>query len=121
MQPKRYIVALYKETKTLDNVTQQRSLVLQILSTAHLDLINRLGKQSGRCKDKLKTLSKLLTEYNGYRILSDALAVIELRVLTLTDGGDHMLALCDVVSYRNIAGGEVLMLHHLREKKLITI
>lgn len=121
MQPKWYMVAIYKDTKTLDNVTQQRSMVLQILSTAHLDLVNRLGKQSGRTKDKLKTLSKRLTEYRGYQILSDALAVIELQVLSLTDGGDHMLALCDVVSYRNIAEGEVLMLHHLRDKKLICI
>ncbi len=121
MQPKRYMVGIYKDTKTLDNVAGQRSLVLQLLSTSHLDLIARLGKQSGRTKDKLKTLSKRLMTYQGYQVLSDALAVIELQVITLTDGGDHMLALCDVVSYRNIAEGEALMLHHLREKKLIAI
>ncbi|MBS1625723.1 MAG: flavin reductase [Bacteroidetes bacterium] len=121
MQPKRYMVAVYRETKTLDNVIKHESMVLQILSTAHLDLINRLGKQSGRRKDKLKTLSKRLTGYNGYQVLSDALAVIELQVRSLTDAGDHILALCDVVSYRNMAEGEVLMLHHLRDKKLISI
>ncbi len=121
MQPKRYMVAIYKDTKTLDNVSVQRSLVLQLLSTSHLDLITRLGKQSGRNKDKLKTLSKRLMAYHGYQVLSDALAVIELQVISLTDGGDHMLALCDVVSYRNITDGEALMLHHLRDKKLIAI
>ncbi|MBS1617054.1 MAG: flavin reductase family protein [Bacteroidetes bacterium] len=121
MQPKRYMVAVYKGTKTLDNISGQGSFVLQILSTAHLDLINRLGKQSGHIKDKLKTISRRLTDYHGYRILADALAVIELQILSQTDAGDHMLALCDVVSYRNITEGEILMLHHLRDKKLISI
>ena len=121
MHPKRFIVAIYKGTKTLDNIEQSRHFVLQLLSVDHLSLVNRLSKFSGTKKDKLKTMQHLLADYNGFKILKDAVAVIEMKVLTLTDGGDHMLALCDMAGYKNISEAEVLTLDHLRAAKLVSI
>jgi flavin reductase (DIM6/NTAB) family NADH-FMN oxidoreductase RutF len=121
MKPKRYVVAIYKGTKTLQNVEAVPRFVLQVLSTEHIDLVTRLGKQSGMKKDKLKPINDRLDDYCGFKILKDAVAVIEMDVLRLTDDGDHLLALCDVVSYKNISDSAVLMLDHLRENKLISI
>ena len=66
-------------------------------------------------------MQHLLADYNGFKILKDAVAVIEMKVLTLTDGGDHMLALCDMAGYKNISEAEVLTLDHLRAAKLVSI
>lgn len=121
MQPKRFVVAVYKGTKTLDNVTASRQFILQILGAQHVTLVNRFSKFSGHKKDKLKPIAKLLSHYKGFKILTDAIAVIGLEVIDLTDGGDHMLALCNVTGYKNITEGEVLTLNHLREKGLISI
>jgi flavin reductase (DIM6/NTAB) family NADH-FMN oxidoreductase RutF len=121
MRPKRYIVALFKGTKTMSNIESYPYLVLQILSTSNIDLVRRLGKTSGNTKDKLKGLQYRLMDYNGFKVIIDAIAVIEMKILTLTDAGDHFLALCDVISYKNISSGEVLMLSHLRDKRIISI
>jgi flavin reductase (DIM6/NTAB) family NADH-FMN oxidoreductase RutF len=121
MQPKRYVVALYRGTKTLDNVQRTRHFVLQILGTQHTSLVRGFSRFSGSHKDKLKSIGRLLTDYNGFKILTDAIAVIEMRVMSLTDGGDHMVALCEVVSYKNLSSAEVLTLDHLREKKIISV
>jgi len=121
MQPKRYVVALYRGTKTLDNVQRSRHFVLQILGTQHTSLVRGFSRFSGRDKDKLKSIGRLLSDYNGFKILTDAIAVIEMRVMSVTDGGDHMVALCEVVSYKNISPAEVLTLDHLREKKIISV
>ena len=119
MQPKRFIVAIYNGTKTLYNVIQTNQLVLQLLASHQVSLVNRLSKFSGKKKDKLKTMQPLLADYQGFKILADALAVIQLQVLSLTDGGDHQLALCDVVSYKNLNEGEILTLDHLRAAGLV--
>jgi flavin reductase (DIM6/NTAB) family NADH-FMN oxidoreductase RutF len=84
-------------------------------------LVHRLSKFSGYKKDKLKTMKHLLADYHGFKILRDAVAVIEMHVLSLSDGGDHMIALCDVVSHKNLTDTDVLTLDHLRAEKLIAI
>ena len=121
MHPKRFVVALYKGTKTLENIEQTGHFVLQLLGVQHISLVTRFGKSSGKKKDKLKTLNDRVSDYGDFKILSDSIAVIELHVLSLTDGGDHMLALCDVVTYKNISESEVLTLDHLRAQNLISV
>jgi flavin reductase (DIM6/NTAB) family NADH-FMN oxidoreductase RutF len=121
MQPKRFVVGVYNGTKTLQNVQQNGHFVLQLLSSWQVNLVNRLGKQSGRKKDKLKTMQPLLNDYKGFKILHQSLAVIELKVISLTDAGDHQLALCDVVSYKNLNEGDPLTLDHLRSHGLISV
>lgn len=121
LTPKQYMVSIYKGTKTLDNVTKTHHFVLQLLDARHVSLVGRLSKYSGRKKDKLKTMERMLSTYKEFKILTDAIAVIEMAVISMVDAGDHMVALCDVVSYKNISEGEVLTLDHLRSKKLISI
>lgn len=123
MKPKRFICAVYKNTKTLENVRLNGQFVLQILSNTQYALVRLLGKQSGNKINKIEKLSKrnLLSEWKGFNVLKEALALMEMKVIDEMDGGDHVCFLCDVVAYKNINEGKELTLNILSEKKIISI
>ncbi len=128
MQPKQFVCAIYQNTQTLSNVQENPHFVLQILSTHQYRLIELLGKKSGKNTDKMEQLEKrkLLTEWKGFPILKDCIAVIEMNAqpLQIQAGQavpDHSLFLCDILSYKNLNDGEALSLNFLREKNMIRI
>lgn len=123
MQPKRIMVAIFSGTQTMANVEQNPHFVLQLLAKSQYRLVNQLGKQSGKSIDKIGRLQKrqLLSEWNGFPILKEALAVMELQVLQQIDAGDHCMMLCDVLAYKNLNEGEVLTTKYLHEKGIIRI
>jgi flavin reductase (DIM6/NTAB) family NADH-FMN oxidoreductase RutF len=123
MKPKRFICGIYDGTKTLENVTATNEFVLQLLSATQYRLVDLLGKKSGHQIDKIARLAKRneLMEWNGYQVLKNCLAVMQLKVLSRFDGGDHECFLCDVVAYKNLNAGETLSLDTLREHKMIRI
>jgi flavin reductase (DIM6/NTAB) family NADH-FMN oxidoreductase RutF len=130
MKPKQFICAIYYGTKTLELVESNPHFVLQILSKEQYRLVELLGKKSGTQINKIERLAKrnLLTEWNGFYILKDALAVMEMKAAplsfdeelnTIIQQPDHKLFLCNVVAFKNLQEGEALTLDILREKKLI--
>lgn len=121
MQPKRMMVALYYGSKTLELAEQSPHFVLQLLADHQYRLVNQLGKESGHRVDKIGRLQKrkLLTEWKGFYILKEALAVMELRSLQQVPGGDHTLFICDVVAYKNLHPGTALTTNDLREKGML--
>ena len=127
MQPKQFICAIYYGTKTLENVSSNPHFVLQILSIEQYRLVDLLGKKSGNKIDKIQRLQKrnLLTQWNDFFILKEALAVMEMKAIPLTNSEnktlDHRLYLCEVINFKNLHEGQPLMLDTLREKKMIRI
>lgn len=123
MQPKRMMVALYEGTRTLDNVMQTGSMVLQLLSSHQYNMVNLLGKQSGHAIDKIGRLNKrqLLQEWNSFYVLKEALAVMELKTISHLNAGDHTIFVCDVIAYKNLNDGLPLTTQILHEKKIIRI
>jgi len=123
MQPKRFICGIYHGTQTLVNVESSGCFVLQLLSDQQVNLVNLLGKQSGKTVLKIQRLEKRkeLMIWNEFPVLKNALALMKMKVVESMEGGDHKVFLCDVVDYINLNEGEVLTLDHLREKKLIRI
>lgn len=123
MQPKRFLCGIYRGTKTLDNLTDHPQFVLQLLASHQYRLTDLLGKKSGKQIDKMARLEKrkLLSDWKGYKVLSECLALLELKVISTFDGGDHIGFLCDVVDYKNLNEGTPLTLDILREHKLIRI
>ena len=115
------MVALYHNTKTLENVSENPHFVLQLLSESQYNLIKLLGQTSGHSTDKLNKLKKrnLLTSWKNFAVLKEALAYIELKSINTMDGGDHTMHLCEVISFYNNLPGEPLTLNILRDKKLI--
>lgn len=126
MQPKQFICAIYYGTKTLELVEANPHFVLQLLSANQYRLIDLLGKKSGKSINKIERLNKrnLLTKWNGFYILKEALAVMEIKAEALITKGkqpDHKLFLCNVIAYKNMNAGNALTLDILREKKMIRI
>ena len=123
MQPKRFVCGIYDGTKTLENVVASNEFVLQLLSATQYRLVDLLGKKSGNQIDKIARLAKRdeLMEWNGYQVLKNCLAVMQMKVVNQFDGGDHDCFLCDVVAYKNLNVGETLSLDTLREHKMIRI
>lgn len=123
MQPKQIMVAIYNDTKTLEIVNNSHLFVLQLLAAEQYRMVDLLGKKSGKKIDKISRLEKreLIIQWNGFKILKDALAVIELKVKDTMQAGDHKLFLCDIIDYKNLNNGEELTLNVLREHNLIRI
>lgn len=122
MNPKRYMVAVYRNTKTLANLATSNRCVLQLLGKQSISLINVLGKKSGfdTAKQNYLNRRKLLSQWNGYSILTDSVALLELTTLWSNDGGDHVVFVFDVKSFRS-RQEQILMLDHLRAKRLVRI
>ena len=123
MHPKRYVCGIYNGTKTLQNVLATNEFVLQLLGENQYRLVDLLGKKSGNSIDKISRLKKRdeLIEWNGYYILKNCLAVMQLKVIHAFDGGDHQGFLCDVIAYKNLQPGNALTLDTLRIHKMIRI
>ena len=120
MKPKRYIVGVYKGTKTLDNLESNPVGILNFMTVKMSNLVNLLGKKSGHKIDKIKRLGDRthLTE-DGFYILKDSLATVRLKFTTRIDGGDHWAWLAEVVSHENRNAGKPLTLEYLKLKKII--
>ncbi|MGZ5246535.1 MAG: flavin reductase [Flavitalea sp.] len=121
MKPSRIVVGVYKNTLTLELVSLQNEMVLQLLSEDHYRLIKLLGQTSGYNKDKLSSIKSPLINYKGFQCLANSLALIHLKLISKTDAGDHWLMLCDVSSYINLTEGLPLTMDILRAKKLVRI
>jgi flavin reductase (DIM6/NTAB) family NADH-FMN oxidoreductase RutF len=130
MQPKQFICAIYYGTKTLELIEKNPTFILQILGADQYRLVDLLGKKSGNTINKIERLQKrkLLIEWNGFSILKDALAVIEMKATPLyfkeeigVKQPDHKLFLCDVVAYKNLHDGTHLTTQILKEKKILRI
>ena len=122
MEPKLYACAVYKSTLTLELLQSSKTCVLQLLSCTQERLVPVLGKRSGYDFDKLTWLNQrhLLTEWNGFAVLKDALAWIQLDLFQEVDtGGDHVLMIGRVVRWKNQQPGTPLGLDQLRGRGLI--
>ena len=121
MNPKRYMVALYKGTKTIELAASEKRFVLQLLAEGDHGLIAQLGRQSGHRVDKMARLKKrgLVEQWRGFSVLSNAAAWIELAIIGDLDAGDHVMMLCDVVSAKNVKEISILTLDKLRARGLI--
>ncbi len=120
MKPKRYIVGVYKGTKTLENLEENPEGVLNFMTSKMSSLVNLLGKKSGHKIDKIKKLGdRIQLSEDGFYLLKDSLATVRLKFTTRLDGGDHWAWLAEVVSYENNNDHKPLTLEYLKRQKVI--
>jgi flavin reductase (DIM6/NTAB) family NADH-FMN oxidoreductase RutF len=122
MKPKRYMVAVYHNTQSLDNILKSKTAILQLLSKQHISLVNVLGKKSGKQYDKENYLArkKQIEIWNDKKVLSGCAGLMELEKLWSKEAGDHTMFLFDVKQFQT-NDENVLMLDDLRAKRLIRI
>jgi hypothetical protein len=123
MKPKRYAVAIYHGTKTLQNVKASRVFILQLLHEDQYRLVNVLGKKSGKQYDKEQYLKKrdMLTDWKGWELLTDAVAWLWMEVISVQRAGDHDLFLCEVKAWKASGDGKVLTISELNKKGIVRI
>jgi len=122
MKPKRYMVAVYHETQSLQNILLSQTAILQVLGKQHVSLVNVLGKKSGLQYDKESYLNKkkCLELWNNRKVLTACAGLMELKKIWSKDAGDHTMFLFDVKRFQT-NHQNVLMLDDLREKGLVRI
>lgn len=119
MQPKRYIVGLYKNTKTLANVQAYPKFLLQLLSEDQYKVVKILGQTSGFQNDKLKKLQEPISTFREFPYLVNSCAIVLCQVISFIDAGDHIAFLCDATAYKNLNDSQILTTDFLRDKKII--
>lgn len=121
MDPKRYMVALYKGSKTLELVTKSKQFLLQLLTTEQYRLVTLLGQKSGHRINKIERLQsrELVSQFNEFFYLKKAAAILLMDIIEHKDTGDHIIFICSVNTYKNLNDIEILTTAFLREKKII--
>ncbi len=121
MQPKRFMVAVYHNTQSLLNMQNADECVLQYLSAEQYIIVNALGKKSGATYNKINYLRKknMLTQWNGFEVLENAVAWIHLKKINVTPAGDHDMYLYDMLAYKSNNEMPILTLQMLIDKKII--
>ena len=120
MEPKIYAIAIYNETKTLENMFQTDRAILQFLHPDQYKLVRNLGQRSGQSFNKYQYLAKnnLLESWNGYDVLKNISASILLGKIDFKQTGDHVLFTFKAEKYKSYHP-EVLTSEILRIKKII--
>ncbi len=120
-KPKLYTIAIYKGTKTLENLQQSTLSVLQFLNKQHTSLIRPLGKKSGYKYNKATYLKKknLLVSWQRKEVLPNCNAYLLLEKLSVTTTGDHELFFFKVVKYNTQSEQDMLMFQDLIDQRII--
>lgn len=123
MQPKLYAIAVYDNTKTLENLQDSNEVVLQYLHKDQYTLVRQLGQQSGFKvnKDQWLRKRKLLTTWQGREVLQGAAAYVYLKkIKVVATQGDHQLYLFELKKYA-ASSTELLTTQLLSDKKIIRV
>lgn len=120
MEPKIYAIAIYKNTKSLENMYNSEHAVLQFLHPEQFKLVKNLGQRSGLNFNKQAYLHKnnLLENWEGYEVLKNTSARILLKKIEHKETGDHILFTFQAEKYKSYHS-EVLTSEILRIKKII--
>jgi flavin reductase (DIM6/NTAB) family NADH-FMN oxidoreductase RutF len=124
MEPKLMMVAVYHNTKTVENINAnlESPVLLQLLSEPLAPVVRVCGQQSGFTIDKVSRLKKrfLVAEHQNLPYLADAAGVMELQNLSLIDcKGDHDLLVGTVVWSKNLNDSPILTTTYLKERGYI--
>jgi flavin reductase (DIM6/NTAB) family NADH-FMN oxidoreductase RutF len=82
MKPKLYVIAIYFNTKTLENVKRNNEFLLQVLGTQNKNAITPLGRKSALSYNKQPFILKNSILEGEYAVLKNSIGYVKLRVDT---------------------------------------
>lgn len=118
MEPKLMLIAVYKGTRTLENLRVHSTALLQLLAEGHAPVVRLAGQQSGAKVDKWSRLMRRfkVADLAGLPYLADALGVMQLEIIDEHEvGGDHVLFTARVVKAKNLHEGNILTTDYLKQ------
>lgn len=125
MEPKRYMIAIYRNTKTHDNVfNTKRPFLLQGLSLSQINLVKVLGKKSGKKMNKQAYITKkdiAYSHYNNCIYLNDSAFVLAMdpEQFIVLDDHDLVIARVTKIVMQKHDGVHYLTTHDLQESGII--
>jgi flavin reductase (DIM6/NTAB) family NADH-FMN oxidoreductase RutF len=122
LEPKLMMVAVYKNTQTLENVSVGKTVLLQLLTQDLAPVVRVCGQMSGKKIDKISRLKKRyeLLEENDLYYFSEAAGFMVLEVEQLIEtSGDHDLMVGKVVKAKNLRDKDILTTTYLKAEKYI--
>jgi flavin reductase (DIM6/NTAB) family NADH-FMN oxidoreductase RutF len=122
MKPKRFLIGVYKGTKTLENLERNPNGILQYMAEDQWEHVKLLGKKTGFSVDKITTLGSDVEHISGGLFkLKGVLAILHLQFLQRIDAGDHWAWLANVDAYENLREAKPLTFSQLKDRKLILV
>lgn len=102
MKPKKYMIALYKGTKTYENFATSDYAILQILAKDCKKYISAFGKKSWNTVDKLKKRQDEIFYYEWIPVLHSSAAYLYVKKQDFIKipWSDHDLWIVDVISWK---------------------
>lgn len=120
MDTKRFMIGVYKGTKTYENLTKTDSAILQILSKDNLNLVRKLGKTSGKDSNKLKSLKDRLSTHKNLAYLKDCTSFMHLKTTDIFEVGDHDIWVMEVIKSKSVNDPkDILYTYDLKQAKII--
>lgn len=123
MKPKEFMVALYYNTQTYENVRATRRGCLQLLAHDQYNLVRPLGKVSARTKShKLKKLyaTDAITTWHHWDVLRNVIGYVELEFYDIQKTTtDHAIGYARMITYRMLRDDDVLMTRDLYDRGII--
>lgn len=122
MDPKIIMVAVYHGTKTHGNLLKNKRALLQLLSEELGPVTRICGHFTGAKIDKIARLKKRypIDTIHDIPFFTACAGYLELEVTKIIPcGGDHDLALCSVVTHKNLRDVPLLTTDYLRASGLL--
>jgi len=122
LDPKLMLVAVYKNTQTLQNVTVGKTILLQLLTQELAPVVRVCGQLSGQKIAKIPRLQKryALAKHNALFYFTQSAGFLELEIEQLTKtSGDHVLLIGRVITAKNLVDAPILTTTYLKDHKYI--
>ena len=110
----RLLIMVHKFNYTHDMIFETGRFALHALHKAQFELIERLGFESGRDRDKLADVPHRLGDKLGCPILEDCWAWFECRVINVMDTGSSTCFLGEAVDLGRGPGKEIMTPGYMR-------
>ena len=122
LEPKLMLVAVYKNTQTLQNCIVGQSVVLQLLTEELAPVVRICGNVSGKQINKITRLQRRYTlgQHDDLFYFSQAAGFMVLTIEQLIENsGDHVLLIGKVTQGKNLQDAHILTTSYLKEHKYI--
>ena len=123
IKPKKYLIAIDKQTKTFENISNGKNkYALQLLSQKNISIVKHLGKKSGFNFNKYEYLkrNKLIQNFRDVEILNNLSSVLFLSLENqIKTNNDHDLFLFGVSGFKTFSDVDILYFNELVNKKII--
>lgn len=107
LEPPQFLACMDRRAKTLAAIKHSQAFAIHFLSEHQKELSNHFSRRGG---DRFTGIPHRISDA-GVPILDDVIAVVECKLSSILDGGDHAIVIGDAV-HGEVDGGRPLAYFH---------